>query len=377
MSATDPRDLDFMGAALSLARRGLGNTYPNPSVGCVLVKDGRVIARGWTQPGGRPHAEANALAHAQAQAQAHTHAHALAGDAARGATAYVTLEPCAHVGETPPCANALVAAGIKRVVVAITDPDPRVAGKGVEILKNAGVEVVEDICQDAAWRANLGFFLARTQDRPMFTLKLATDAEGCIPGPDATGDDKWITSPEARARGQLLRANHDAVLFGIGTVLSDDPTYTCRLAGLEAQSPVRVLLDSQLRLPTSSKLLHSLDASPLWVVCGKDAKGVQALAALGVTVVQAPTARPEPAWVARELARRGLTRVLIEAGPLIAAAFMDADLVDEVAWFRATKVLGSGCVTALHEKSMEILAFERQAVLQAGPDHLELYTRKV
>lgn len=355
-------DADFMGAALSLARRGLGNTFPNPSVGCLLVKDAIVIARGWTQPGGRPHAEAMALA--------------TAGEAARGATAYVTLEPCAHHGVTPPCANALVKAGVKRVVVAITDPDTRVAGKGLEILEKAGIEVIQDVCLDAAWRANLGFFLSRTENRPLFTLKLATDQVGYIPGPDAVGDDKWITSPQARARAQLLRALHDAVLFGIGTVLSDDPAYTCRLAGMEGQSPVRVLLDSNLRLPKTSNLLKNLDVSPLWVICGTDAKGVEALQSEGVTVIQAPSARPDPQWVAKSLAERGLTRVLIEAGPQVATAFLDAQLVDEVTWFRAQRTLGGKSVPAFNTNTPELLDFKREAVLNAGPDLLELYTRK-
>jgi len=363
VSATDPRDLDFMRAALSLARRGLGNTYPNPAVGCLLVKDGLVIARGWTQPGGRPHGEAVALAHA--------------GHAAKGCTAYVTLEPCAHVGQTPPCADALVAAGVKRVVVAIGDPDPRVAGKGLEILRNASIEVTQDVCREEAWRTNLGFFLKVTQNRPMFTLKLATDKNGHIPGPNAVGNDKWVTSAEARQRGHLLRANHDAVLFGIGTVLSDDPEYTCRLAGLAGQSPVRVLLDSQLRLPKDAKLLKTLDISPLWVLCGKDATGAEVLETLGVTIIRAPSAQPKPQWVAQELAARGLTRVLIEAGPTVTSAFLEAGLVDEIAWFRAPKALKSSGVSAFYAKAMEKLELTRQAVLQAGPDQLELYdTRK-
>lgn len=362
MNATDPRDLDFMGAALSLARRGLGNTFPNPSVGCLLVKDGLIVGRGWTQPGGRPHAEAMALANA--------------GAAAQGSTAYVTLEPCAHQGETPPCASALVKAGVARVVAAITDPDPRVSGKGLKILKNAGVEVTEGVCESDAWQANLGFFLTRTENRPLFTLKLATDADGNIPGPDASGDDKWITSPAARSRGHLLRANHDGVLLGIGTALSDDPSYTCRLAGLEGHSPVRVLLDSQLRLPLDANVLKTLDVSPLWVVCGKDADGEEALTALGVTVIRAPSPQPELKWLAGELALRGLTRVLIESGPTLVNAFLGAGLVDELAWFRSPRRLGAKSVPAFDENLLEILAFERQAVLLAGPDQLELYIRK-
>lgn len=363
MNATDPRDLDHMGAALNLARRGLGNTFPNPAVGCVLVKDGRVVGRGWTQPGGRPHAETQALA--QAGADAH------------GSTAYVTLEPCAHQGETPPCADALVAAGIARVVVACTDPDPRVAGKGLDILRKAGVSVTEGVAQGAAWRANLGFFLCRTENRPLFTLKLATDSKGRIPGPEAQGDDKWITSPQARLRGHLLRANHDAVVFGIGTALADDPAYTCRLAGMAGQSPVRVLVDSDLRLPIDSNLLKTIDVSPLWVVCGQDADGAEDLAALGVTVIRAPTDKPDIAWLAGELAARGLTRVLIESGPTLVNAFLAAKCVDEIAWFRAPRRLGAGAVPACNENLLELLAFERQAVLLAGPDQLELYIRKV
>lgn len=363
MNATDPRDLDHMGAALNLARRGLGHTFPNPAVGCVLVKEGRVVGRGWTQPGGRPHAETQALAQA--------------GPDAHGSTAYVTLEPCAHQGETPPCASALVKAGVTRAVVACTDPDPRVAGKGLEILKKAGISVTEGVARDAAWQANLGFFLCRTQNRPLFTLKLATDSAGYIPGPDARGADKWITSPEARNRGHLLRANHDAVIFGIGTALADDPAYTCRLSGMSGQSPVRVLVDSDLRLPKDSNLLKTIDVSPLWVVCGQDAGGAEDLVALGVTVIRAPGTRPDIQWLAGELAARGLTRVLIESGPTLVNAFLTAKFVDEVAWFRSPRRLGLGAVPAFDENLLELLAFERQAVLLAGPDQLELYIRKV
>ncbi|MBL4615155.1 MAG: bifunctional diaminohydroxyphosphoribosylaminopyrimidine deaminase/5-amino-6-(5-phosphoribosylamino)uracil reductase RibD [Magnetovibrio sp.] len=353
-----------MRAALGLARRGLGNTAPNPAVGCILVKDHLVIGRGWTQPGGRPHAEAMALAQA--------------GEAARGATAYVTLEPCAHQGQTPPCAERLVAAGVVRVVSAITDPDTRVAGRGHKILTNAGVEVVENVLRDEAWVANLGFFKRITQDRPQFTLKLATSQDGRIPARGSQGQDKWITSPEARLRGHLLRAQHDAVLFGIGTVLDDDPEYSCRLKGLEDQSPVRVVLDSQLKLPPHCKLLDSLDASPLWVVCMGNANParIQALEKQGVTVLKAPqtqTGRPDVTWVAGELAGRGLNRVLIEAGPAIVSAFLEADLVDEIYWFRAEKKLGGSGMPAFHDFLLEKLALAPQAVLQAGPDSLEIY----
>jgi len=362
VSAADARDLDFMGAALSLARRGLGQTSPNPAVACLLVKNGQLVGRGWTQPGGRPHAETMALAQAGAVAQ--------------GATAYVTLEPCAHTGLTPPCAEALVKARIARAVIAITDPDPRVSGQGVEILKKAGIEVCEGIGLDDAWRANQGFFLTRTENRPLFTLKLATDVDGRIPGPKAQGEDKWVTSPEARKRGHLLRADHDAVLFGIGTVLADDPAYTCRLAGLQSVSPVRVLLDHQLRLPPHANLLKTLDISPLWVVCGRDAERAESLKSKGVTLIRAPTRRPAPEWLAGELVSRGLTRVLIESGPTLVNAFLEAGLVDEMAWFRSARPLAVDSVAAFQEDLLEKLAFKRQAVLRAGPDQLELYDRR-
>jgi len=348
-----------MRSAISLARRGLGNVFPNPAVGCLLVKDGLVVGRGWTQPGGRPHAETQALKQA--------------GSAATGATAYVSLEPCAHVGKTPPCAVALVDAGIVRVVAAITDPDPRVGGLGLKILQLAGLSVTQDVCRDQAWRANLGFFLNHTKNRPMFTLKLATDAAGNIPGPNAVGQDKWITSPEAQKRGHLLRANHDAVLFGIGTVLSDDPQYTCRLPGLEDASPVRVLLDSRLRISTDSKLLKTSDQAPIWIICGSEAQDRPDLEDLNLTFIRAPDRQPDPKWVAAELAQRGLTRVLIESGPQVVNSFLAAKRVDEVAWFRSAKILGAGAVPAFHTNLLEKLALTRQAVLQAGPDQFELY----
>jgi len=355
------RDQDFIRAALHLARRGLGSTAPNPAVGCILVKDGIVVGRGWTQPGGRPHGEAVALSQA--------------GDAARGATAYVTLEPCAHHGQTPPCASALVDAGVARVVIAITDPDERVGGKGLQILKDADIEVVENVLRDEAWRANLGFFKRIMEHRPAFTLKLATSKDGRIPPRGAVGEDKWITSPEARNRGHLLRAQHDAVLFGIGTVLDDDPTYTCRLKGLEEQSPVRVLLDSKLTLSDDCKLLRSLNDAPLWIVTGEyvDPARLQMLETQGVTIIQAPDARPNPIWVAEELARRGFNRVLIEAGPTVVSSFLQAGLVDEIDWFRAARLLGAQGVPAFHGFDLEKLALAPQAVLQAGPDQLEIY----
>ncbi len=216
-----------MRAALALARRGLGRVWPNPAVGCVLVRDDHVIGRGWTRAGGRPHAEAEALMRA--------------GEAASGATAYITLEPCAHTGKTPPCAEALIGAGVKRAVIAVEDPDPRVSGKGIEMLKEAGMEVAIGIGEKEAKRLNAGFFSRITRGRPLITLKTATTLDGRIA--TGTGDSRWITGPGARRRGHMMRAMNDAVLTGIGTVLADDPSLTCRLPGLEDRSPVRIVVD--------------------------------------------------------------------------------------------------------------------------------------
>ncbi len=355
------RDEDYMRVGLSLARRGLGNTAPNPAVGCVLVRDGIVVGRGWTQPGGRPHAEVMALSQA--------------GPNAKGATAYVTLEPCAHHGQTPPCAEALVEAGVARVVVSASDPDERVAGRGIQILKDAGIAVTEGVLKADGWWANLGFFKRITENRPSFTLKLATSADNRIPPKGAQGEAKWITSPPARERGHLLRANHDAVLFGIGTVLDDDPSYTCRLAGMEEQSPVRVLLDSKLSIPDGNSLLSSLGAAPLWIVCGvnADKARLDQLERLGVKILRSDTDQPELSWVVAQLAEQGLNRVLVEAGPTLVNAFLKADLVDEIQWFKAKKVLGDAGDVLFHDFDVEKLVSDPQAVLNAGPDLLYIY----
>ncbi|OHC75991.1 MAG: riboflavin biosynthesis protein RibD [Rhodospirillales bacterium RIFCSPLOWO2_12_FULL_58_28] len=356
-----------MRAALALARRGLGNAWPNPAVGCVLVREdlqGMVVGRGWTRPGGRPHAEAEALRRA--------------GDKARGAAAYVSLEPCDHHGQTPPCSQALIDAGIVRAVIAIEDPDPRVSGKGIARLRAAGVKVVEGVLEDEARQANLGFILKITKQRPLFALKLATDGVGRIPAP---GDaEKGITGSLARQRGHLLRACHDGVLFGVGTVLDDDPEYTCRLPGMSEHSPVRVLLDPQLRLPVNAKLLQTLDKAPLWVIVGTkpainrdiypDSKNLEFIVAGEVD----ENDRPTPRWVAGELARRGLTRILIEAGPKVTAAFLRDDLVDRIFWFKTKQPLKDAGVAAF-DALTAARQFVKTAVHDLGDDILEIYQR--
>jgi len=244
MTPDSAADRAFMAAALGLARRGLGRVWPNPAVGCVIVRDGLVVGRGWTAPGGRPHAEAVALERA--------------GDLAHGATAYVTLEPCAHHGRTPPCADALVRAGVARVVTALGDPDPRTAGEGHARLRQAGIAVAEGTGADAAEEVNAGFLKRVRHGRPLVTLKLATTLDGRIA--TAAGESQWITGPRARQDGHRLRAAHDAIIVGSGTALADDPGLTCRLPGLEGASPVRVVFDGRLRLSPESRIARASGA---------------------------------------------------------------------------------------------------------------------
>jgi diaminohydroxyphosphoribosylaminopyrimidine deaminase/5-amino-6-(5-phosphoribosylamino)uracil reductase len=261
-----------MRSALALARRGLGQVWPNPAVGCVIVKDGRVVGRGWTQKGGRPHAETEALARA--------------GAAARGATAYVSLEPCSHHGKTAPCAEALITAGIGRVVAAVEDPDPRVSGRGIARLRDAGVVVETGLCATESVELNAGFFCRVISGRPLIALKLATSLDGRIA--TASGESRWITGPAARERAHLLRATHDAVLVGTGTALSDDPEMTCRLPGLASRSPVRVVIDRNLRLPAMLRLFAEAGVAPSWVVthAKSDSTRRMALKKQGVTLIE-------------------------------------------------------------------------------------------
>src|SRR5882724_5724649 len=261
-------DIGHMRHALRLAARALGHVAPNPAVGCVIVADdGCIVGRGQTQAGGRPHAETVALSQA--------------GKLARGATAYVTLEPCAHHGQTPPCADALVAAGIARVVGATIDPDARVAGTGFARLESAGVKVTRGVLEAEARALNLGFFRRVTEGRPLVALKIAQSADGYVA--DAQGNSRWITSEAARRHGHLLRARHDAILVGVGTVLADDPALTCRLPGLEHRSPLRIVLDSHLRMPLTSKLVRTARDHPT-IIFTTAPSGGDALAAQGVSI---------------------------------------------------------------------------------------------
>jgi diaminohydroxyphosphoribosylaminopyrimidine deaminase/5-amino-6-(5-phosphoribosylamino)uracil reductase len=366
-AADHAADQRFMQLALTLGRRGLGNTWPNPAVGAVVVKDGVILGRGWTRPGGRPHAETEALNQA--------------GRAARGATLYVTLEPCSHHGKTPPCADAIIRAGIARVVSAMDDPNPEVAGQGIARLRERGIVVETGLGAEAARRAHAGHITRMTKRRPHIMLKLALSADEKIGA--AGRKPVAITGPQARDRVFQMRAMNDAILVGMGTVLSDDPALTCRLPGMMERSPVRVLLDARLRVPISTGVVATAHDAPTWIFCGIDASPMaeEVLRAKGVEVfrVGGKDGRLDLAAVLKVLAERGITRLMVEGGSAVAASFVAADLVDEAALFRAPKAIGSDGIDPLDQ--MPLTALTQSARLrpvsseQVGADTLELYER--
>ncbi len=331
-------DRRFMAAAIRLSRKHLGLTGTNPSVGTLIVRDDGdgpiIIGRGVTAIGGRPHAEAEALAEA--------------GERARGATAYVTLEPCAHHGRTPPCANALVAAGIKRVVGAATDPDDRVSGKGYAILRAAGIEVVEGVLAAEAADQMAGYLTRSLKKRPEVTLKLAISIDGMI---GRLGEGQVaITGPTSRAQVHLMRAESDAILVGINTAIADNPELTARLDGLAKRSPIRIVLDPSARLPITSKLAESASQTPVWLAaCGDaDAAARSALQKAGVRILAAELydgrlALPE---LLDDLAGQGVSTVLVEGGAETARAFLIDDLVDRIVLFRGPGTVGEGGIPA-------------------------------
>lgn len=328
MSQNSGADLRYMRLALSLARRGLGRVWPNPAVGCVIVRDGRIVGRGWTQPGGRPHAEVVALAQA--------------GDAAKGATAYVTLEPCAHHGKTPPCAEALISAGIARVVCALGDPDPRVDGGGFDMLRAAGIAVKTGLCEDEARADQAGFLSRVTRGRPMLTLKLASSFDGRIA--TASGESQWITGPEARRHVHAMRASHDTVMVGAGTARDDDPSLTVRGLGVDHQ-PVRVVLSRHLDMPLDSQLARTAREVPLWICHGRRAAPelIAAWQGIGATLITVDEVQAtlDPGSVLQALGDRGLTRVYCEGGGGLAASLLGAGLVDELVGYGAGLAIGA------------------------------------
>ncbi len=322
------QDQRHMAHALGLGRRGMGACWPNPAVGCVIVKDGRVVGRGWTQEGGRPHAEPQALA--------------MAGDAAQGATAYVTLEPCSHHGKTPPCSDALIAAGISRVVAAVADSDPRVSGQGFEKLRKHGVQVTTGVLAHQALHDHAGFFLKVEQGRPWVTLKLAMSLDGRIA--TATGESQWITGPAARRAVHALRATHDAVMVGGGTARADNPSLTVRGMG-EVRQPVRVVVSRNLDVPLLSELAQTATKVPVWLCHGPDVRSELKSAWEGIGAKLLPChlggGRVDPRSVLQSLGSAGLTRVFCEGGGQLAASLLGQDLVDELHVFSAGVALGA------------------------------------
>jgi diaminohydroxyphosphoribosylaminopyrimidine deaminase / 5-amino-6-(5-phosphoribosylamino)uracil reductase len=381
-------DRRFMALALALGRRGLGNTWPNPAVSAIVVRSGEIAGRGWTQPGGRPHAETEALSRA--------------GDAARGATLYVSLEPCSHHGKTPPCTDAIIAAGIGRVVSAVEDPNPKIAGRGHKLLRAAGIAVDTGVCAEAALRAHAGHIRRVRDGRPHVTLKLAVSSDGKAglagrkPAP--------ITGEAARARVHLLRAMNDAVLIGIGTALADDPQLTCRLPGMAVRSPVRVVLDAALRLPPDGKLVRGAAEVPVWAIAAPAdaehgdappseeladaatasraaAAAERALAARGVVVMRCAANRGRiviPDALAL-LAGSGITRLMVEGGPTVAAAFLAADLVDEAVLLRGPRPIGADGIDALEAMPLTALTASprlcSRGIEAVGEDTIETFAR--
>jgi diaminohydroxyphosphoribosylaminopyrimidine deaminase / 5-amino-6-(5-phosphoribosylamino)uracil reductase len=362
-------DQRFMQLALALGRRGQGRTWPNPAVGAVVVKDGVIVGRGWTQPGGRPHAEPEALKRA--------------GEAARGATLYVTLEPCAHFGRSPPCADAVIAAGVARVVSAVEDPNPEVAGQGHARLRAAGIAVDIGPCAAEATRDHAGHFRRIRDKRPHVILKLAVSSDDKI----GAGGSKpvAITGEAAKTRVHLLRAQSDAILVGIGTVLADNPLLTCRLPGMEARSPVRVVLDRALRLPGTSRLVHSARETPLWVMTSNlsEAPAAVKLGAAGAQVIRvAATATPPgldlPA-VLHALSEKGITTLMVEGGARVASSFVGAGLADEVWLLRGPDAVGADGVPALNAMPLAAITqspgFRVRASETLQEDTLTIYER--
>jgi len=358
-------DRKWMRSALMMARRGDGRTAPNPAVGCVIVKDDVLVGRGVTADGGRPHAETVALASA--------------GGSAKGATAYVTLEPCSHHGQTPPCCQALIAAGIARVVIGIQDPDERVSGRGIAAMTAAGITVTTSVLKDAIVDQLAGYRQARLMGRPQVTIKIATSLDGKIALRDGTS--QWITGALARQYVHLLRSRHDAVLTGAGTVRADNPMLTCRLDGITHQ-PLRVVMASGQGLDPRSEIFATSGQFPTLVIC-PDASSHKYTLPVEVKTVAVKTGQdgyPDPMNTLSALAKQGMTSVLIEAGGTLLASFIKAGLVDRIIWIRNPMVIGGDGLPAVAELGLTKLDAGRGYRLDhrqlLGEDVLEIWQRK-
>ena len=333
MNQAERFDAAMMQAAIRIGARHTGATWPNPSVGAVVVKEGQILAAACTGVSGRPHAEPQALA--------------LAGDFAKGATLYITLEPCAHTGKTPPCTQSIIQAGIARVVMGCADPDIRVAGLGVAQLRAAGIEVVESVCKAEAQAHHAAYLKTRLTGLPWVAVKLATSLDGAMA--TASGESQWITGKKARQYGHALRARHDAILTGIGTVLVDNPRMDCRLPGHEHFSPQRIVCDRQGRMPEHAAMLQT--GNPPWIERETD----------------------DLEQMLRKIAERGITSVLVEAGPTLTTAFLKSSLVDCIYWFQAPLIIGKGQPAVnqpLAETLAEMVRYEKLEERALGADKL-------
>jgi diaminohydroxyphosphoribosylaminopyrimidine deaminase/5-amino-6-(5-phosphoribosylamino)uracil reductase len=368
-AATDADDARFMALALSLGRRGQGNTWPNPAVGAVIVKDGVIIGRGWTQPGGRPHAEVEALRQAKKTAQNNL----------VGATMYTTLEPCSHTGKSPPCADAIIKAGIARVVSALEDLNPEVAGQGHERMRAKGITVDVGLCADEARRAHAGHITRIQKSRPFVTLKLAVSADEKVGL--AGRKPVALTGEVARNRVFQMRAQSDAILVGIGTVLADNPQLNCRLPGMIKRSPVRVVLDATLKLPLSMSVVATVNATPTWVFTSRKPSAIaeEILQQKGCKVfrVDDRNGMLDLDAVLKELAAQGITRLMVEGGPIVAAAFAYGDWIDEAILLRAEKTIGATGIDALEGMALSDLtgALHARGSEKLGADTLEMFER--
>lgn len=364
-------DARWMRSALTRARRSLGRTWPNPAVGALIVREGRLLGAGHTAPGGRPHAEIVAMDAARAR---------YGPDALAGATAYVTLEPCAHHGKTPPCADALVAAGIVRVVCPIEDPDPRVSGRGFAKLRAGGVDVSIGLMADDARAMNAGFLSLIERGRPHLALKLATALDGRIA--TRTGESRWITGPAARRRVHLMRAEADAVLIGAGTARVDDPMLDVRGIGLTEAAPVRIIADGGASLPLTGRLASSAVEDPVWVLHrnGANPQRIAAMGDLGIVTIPCPatpTGELDMSKALSALGELGITRILCEGGGRLAASLLAAGLADELVHFAAPKAIGADGTPAVQALGLDRLAdapeFDRISVEAVGTDVMVRY----
>lgn len=360
-------DERYMRLAIALGARGLGNTWPNPAVGAVIVKDGVIVGRGWTQAGGRPHAETQALKRA--------------GEVAQGATMYVSLEPCSHTGKTRPCADAIIRAGVARVVSAIEDPNPEVAGRGHKKLTDAKTQVDVGLLADEARRIHAGHLRRITDGRPHVMLKLAISSDGKV----GLGGRRPIqlTGEVATEYVFRMRAQADAILVGIGTVLADNPALSCRLPGMFEQSPVRILLDSTLKVPLATHVVATVRETPTWIFAGQGATPMaeEILTDRGARVIRVggENGKLDLHEILKNLASEGITRLMVEGGPTVAASFVEADLVDEAVLLHAQQAIGTQGVDALEGMPLTALTQSSKLRLRAseelGTDRVDLYER--